>query len=222
MDVAKKQNARGQLNGDVEVDAHGLRSYHISTRNTAYSKYVTPALQKRKCKYYLNYKRVLGLRKRGGGKVFIRFLPPHLVPPRSTPPPESAQEVKSSGILRHAKPGACVVHSDGAQAYPAVIKAAYPRLKHRAVSHKEMEFVKKVARVTLPSGKKSAASTGTQAIDSTWKTLEQCVPKEVHTKSGHTENRLLEDYAYSWLFRINHRCHDGFQVLGEFAAKKRP
>ena len=128
--------------------------------------------------------------------------------------------MRESGILRHARPGACVVHADGARAYSAVIKPTYPRLKIRSVNHKHMEFVKRVRRVRLPSGRHSAASSGTQAFDSTWKSLDLSIPKEINTKSGHQENPLLEECTYSWLLSINHRNKDGFRVLGGYVAKQ--
>ena len=213
--VAKKQNNAGQLTGDLEVDEHGVRSYHVSKTNAAYEQYHSKALLKKSHPYYLNYIRVIGLRKRGCGRVFVHFLPPKLLPPKSRPPPVSEQEVIDSGILKRAKPGSCVIHSDGALAYQTVIKSKFPKLKHRSVSHRNMEFVKAVTPVRMPSGL-SASSSGTQCIDSTWRSLDQTIPAALHTKKGHTVNPLVEEYTWCWLYRINHRMVDGFACLGAY------
>ena len=95
--------------------------------------------------------------------------------PKSCPPPVSEQEVIDSGILRRAKPGSCVIHGDGALAYKTVIKSKFPKLKRRSVSHRNMEFGKVVKPVRVPSGL-SASSSGTQRIDSRWRSLDQTIP----------------------------------------------
>jgi len=133
----------------------------------------------------------------------------------SKPPPESEEEVLQSGLLKRAKPGSVVIHSDGAQGIKSVLKKHFPKLKHRSVSHKDMEFVRKVRAASLPSGK-SASSSGTQAIDTTWKSLGRGIPDEIHTKKDHAMNPVLEDYVWSWLYRVNHRNEDGFAKLGAY------
>ena len=213
--VAKKQNSAGQLTGDLEVDEHGIRSYHVSKTNAAYEQYHSKALLKKSHPYSLNYIRVIGLCKRGCGRVFVHFLPPKLLPPKSRPPPVSEQEAIDSGILKRAKPGSCVIHSDIALAYKTVIKSKFPKLKHRSVSHRNKEFVKAVKPVRVPSGL-TASSSGTQCIDSTWRSLDQTIPTALHTKKGHTVNPLVEEYTWCWLYRINHRMVDGFASLGAY------
>ena len=130
----------------------------------------------------------------------------------------TAEEVLDSKIFKRAKAGSSVVHSDGARAYETVMKQNFKKLKHRAVAHKSMEFVRKVRAVRLASGL-SATSTGTQAIDSTWKTLSQNIPKELSTKKAHGEHPLIRDYAWSWLYRVNHRNVDGFTTLGRYVKR---
>ena len=213
--VAKRQNSRGQLAGDLEVDEHGIRSFHVSTTNAAFEKYRTKKLMNKKLPYFLNYIRVVGLRQRGGGRLYLSFLPPKLLPPKSRPPPISEEELINSGILKRAKPGSCVVHTDGAQAYPSVIKRSFRKLRHQSVAHSRMEFVKPVRPVRLPSGW-SASSSGTQAIDSTWKQLDKAIPAELHTKAGHVVNPLLEEYTWCWLYRVNNCMGDGFTTLGSY------
>ena len=78
-----------------------------------------------------------------------------------------------------------------------------------------MEFVKPVRPVRFPSGL-SSSSSGTQSIDSTWKQLDKSIPPKLHTKAGHVMNPLLEQYAWCWLYRVNHRMVDGFTTLGSY------
>ena len=125
-------------------------------------------LAAKKHPYHLNYIRVVGLRQRGGGRVYLRFLPPKPVAPQAKPPPIGNEELKASGILKHVKEGnASVVHADGAHAYPVMIQRTLKKVKTRAVSHKDMEFVRGVRSIKLKGGR-SATKTGTQSIDSLW------------------------------------------------------
>ena len=210
---AKLGNRRGQVSGDVEIDEHGVRSFHVSKNNPNFQKYVTEKLLQKNYPYYLNYVRVAGIRVRGGGKVHLAMLPPVLLPPRSKPPPISNAELLSSRLLKRCAAKSTLIHSDGAQAYPAVIKKFFPRLKTSSVSHSNMEFVKKIAPVKL-RGRMSSSMTGTQAIDSTWTTLDDTIPKELHTKANHNLNPRVVDYIYCWLYRVNHRNVDGLRTLG--------
>ena len=61
---------------------------------------------------------------------------------------------------------------------------------------------------------------GTQSIDTTWKSLDKCLPDELCTKKGHKTNPLLEDYIWSWAYRVNHRMCDGFQKMGAYIKKE--
>ena len=170
------------------------------------------SLLKRKCPYHINYWRIVGLRKRGNGRVYIRILPPCLLPPGSKPPPISVQELLQSKILHRVLRRSTVVHSDGAVSYPIVMRKHFKGLRPRAVKHSTMEFVRRIAPTRLKRGSTSPLS-GTQSIDSTWKTLDASIPAEVHTKIAHDINPLLEEYMFSWLYRINHRNIDGFQAM---------
>jgi hypothetical protein len=216
--VAKRLNVRGQLSGDCEIDEHGVRSYHVSRENKAFQKYHTKKVEASNHKYFLSYFRVIGLRQRGHGKMYMHVLPPKLLPPGSKPPPLSESELLNCKILKRLKKGSVVTHSDGAQAYKSVLKNYFKRLRSRAVSHKDMEFVKKVRPVRLPSGK-SSSMTGTQAIDRTWETLDAVVPNQLVTKKSHDINPLLERYCWVWLYRVNHYNKDGFEEMGKYFSK---
>jgi hypothetical protein len=96
--VARRQNARGQLAEDLEVDEHAPRSFHISTKNPKFHSYVRKDLLKKKPPYFLNYWKVIGLRKRGGGRVYISFLPPNPVAPGAKPPTLGQKELLQSKL----------------------------------------------------------------------------------------------------------------------------
>ena len=67
--IAKKENSRGTVTGDIEIDEHGIRSFHVSKTNPAFLDYHTKELYAKKHPYFLNYIRIIGLRQRGGGKL---------------------------------------------------------------------------------------------------------------------------------------------------------
>ena len=212
--IAKRENRRGQLEGDLEIDEHGIRSFHISPTNPAFAGLVPRKLAAKGHKYFLNYLRVIGMRVRGGGRVVLEFLPHKPLPPKSSPPVLSAKELVDCGILRRAKAHCTVIHSDGAWAYPKVLKKHFPALVPRAVVHKNLEFVRVVRPVALGSVSSSTLS-GTQSIDSTWKSLDSSIPHTVKTKANHNVNPVLERYVFSWLYRVNRKNTDGFTDMGK-------
>ena len=212
--VAQEQNRQGQVHGDLELDGHGLRSFHASPRNAKFHKYCSKKLLKSKHKYFLTYIRVLGLRKRGSGRVFVHMLPPVCLPPKSKPPPESEVEVIQSGLLKRARKGSTVIHSDGALGIKSALEKI-KRVKHRSVARKNMEFVR---RIKPPISGGSSLS-GTQAIDSTWKTLNKSIPNELNTKKDHEMHPLIKSYVWSWAYRLNLRNADGFKTLGSHMQK---
>ncbi len=112
------------------------------------------------------------------------------------------------------KPGSTVAPADGAHAYERVIKTQFKKLRHRAVVHSNLEFVRRIAPVRLKSGSTSPMD-GTQAVDSTWRTLDDSIPRTLHTKKSHMQNPLLETYAFSWVFRVKSKSLDGFARLGK-------
>lgn len=149
--------------------------------------------------------------------MYMAMLPPKLLPPRSRPPPVTV-EICASGLLKRARYGSCILHSDGAQAYPSAVKS-YKGLKHRAVSHKNMQFTRPARSVALPHGRRSSTLVGTQAIDATWRSLDKSIPAQLHTKHCHRVHPLLEEHMWSWLFRVNCRNMDGFKTMGGYIKK---
>ena len=104
-----------------------------------------------------------------------------------------------------------MVFSDGAKAYAAVIKELFRgKLINREVSHKKMQFVKKVR---TPMGHSSLA--GTESVDSVWGQLQKAIPHSVNTKKDRQLNPLIEEYTWSWLYRQNRSNGDGMKLLGD-------
>ena len=82
------------------------------------------------------------------------------------------------------------------------------------MKHKNIHFVKKIRPVRLPTGMSSSLA-GTQAIDSTWKSLDKSIPSTLHTKLHHNVNPKLLDYNWAWVHRVNQWHSDGFATMGE-------
>ena len=178
-----------------------MRLAHISPNN---KNFVQPVVKK-KPPYWLLYLRVIGLRRRAGGKMVVKFLGDKLVRPKGRPPPLSEKELIDCKILERASRGS-VVFTDGAKAYGTIIKKHFKgKLYSRQVAHNRMQFVR---RVTTPSGHSKMA--GTQSIDGTWKHLQKHVPQSLHTKKGHKKNPLINIYVNEWVWRHNHREGNGF------------
>ena len=134
-----------RIGGDIEIDEHAVRTFHVSVNNKHY-KHLEPKLKKgqKKPKYWLVYLRVIGIRQRGGGKTIVKFLPHKLLRPKAKPPPITKEELIESGLLKRCRKGS-VIFSDGAKAYGSVINSMFKgKLISREVSHKNMEFTRRV------------------------------------------------------------------------------
>ena len=195
------------------LNEHGLRTTHISNGNPNCT---FPVMKKgaKKPPYWLLYVRIIGLRRRGGRKVLLKFLPHKLVRPKGRPPPISESELIGSNMLKRVAKGS-VVFSDGAKAYHNLIKKSFMgKIMSRQVSHKNMEFTKKVS---TPAGHSKKG--GTQCIDGTWKHLGRFVSHALHTKDGQRPckriNPALESRVNKWMWRSNHRGDDGFRLVGK-------
>ncbi|CAK0825908.1 unnamed protein product, partial [Prorocentrum cordatum] len=200
-----KESSRIRLGGDLEADERGLRLAHISPNNRNFAQPVV----KKKPPYWLLYLRVIGMRRRAGGKMIVKFLGDKLVRPKGGPPPLSEKELIDCRILERAAKGS-VIFTDGAKAYGTIIKKHFKgELYSRQVAHNRMQFVR---RVTTPSGHSKMA--GTQSIDGTWKHLQKHIPQSLHTKKGRKKNPMIETYVNEWLWRHNHREGNGFKMVG--------
>ena len=164
----------------------------------------------KKPKYWVNHLRVIGLRRRGGSKTYLKFLPPKLCKPGSRPPPLENEELRECGLLRRATKKS-VIFTYGAQAYSSVIREDFRgKLIHRHVSHVKHQFTK---AVRTPKGRSKIA--GTESIDSVWGTLTKSVPSTLHTKVNGSINPLLYKYVWSWLYRLNRKNQNGYKHLAE-------
>lgn len=227
---ARRSNSVGTVAGDLECDGHSVRSMHISKRN-AHFRHLHPkasdkskrAANLRKAKYFLMYLRILALRKRGSGKIYIAFGDDVLLPPRSRPPPENIEEVLRSKLLDRAAEKS-VIHFDGALAWQSAIRTRYAhkKFKVRKVVHHKMEFVAKCRRVRLPNGTRSSSLTGTQCIDGSWASLSGYIPKGMPSKfKGGPVNPALYDHIFEWLWWTNHKSTCGFDACGQLVRRWR-
>ena len=201
------------LSGDLEGDAHGLRSCFISKDNPHFATAVKEAQARqpagsRVVKVWKLWVRVAGLGARAGsgGKLAVAVLPPNLVVTAAAPPPEETEEVKSSGLLQQTKRGGSVLFADGAPAWKAAAAEVAPWLLHRNVRHKHKEFVRDVQ---TPVGHSSKA--GTQSVDQRWRRLDDYVPAELATKVEREVNPELYGYMWSWVWRHNRNDNVDFE-----------
>lgn len=117
-----------------------------------------------------------------------------------------------------------MLHFDGAPAWPSAIKVRYKHKKFRVrkVVHKKMEFVKKCRRVRLPrTGSLSASLTGTQSIDSTWRTVKYYTSRVKAKTTSKSLNVGLYDAVYEWVWWANRPNQDGFAACGQLVARWR-
>ena len=218
----KAENEEGTVAGDLETDVHGVCKIYVSPNNPHYQHLLPEKHATSPEKYYQLFHRVAGLRPRGRGKFYIKFVRHHtLVPPKARPPPESIDEILETDILSRGRKGS-VLHSDGAPCYPALAKhpryaAKKFRLPTKAVCHKENEFVGKTRRVGGTS-----SLTGTQCGDRAWKELDRCIPATLHRKTAdHQLNPEIDTRIWAWLYRYNHApCSDGFAQVGALVGWK--
>ena len=104
------------------------------------------------------------------------------------------------------------IHADGNRAWKVEAKKAGFRFS--SVSHRRMQFVKKVPRKRL--------FTGTQLLDSFWKILKQFVVSNLRTrgKFDRRVDRRLLDQIKAFMYRHN-AGHNLWKELGQLAKKSR-
>ena len=145
--------------------------------------------------------RVAGLKQRDGPGVIVS-LPIKLVPPGSAPPPEAAQELMDSSLLRRlSATRVTTLFSDGAPAWPKAVKAVPGNIKAVAVSHKNVQFTRKWCLKNKPSKISSVA--GTQCVDRWWNGLDRFTPSQLHGKQGKggAINENLYNYVFAFVWR---------------------
>jgi L-rhamnose mutarotase len=218
--IRKKEAAAGmrfaktkRLKGNVEGDGHGVRKIYVSNSNPHFQKEVAEAKKKWQKgknsknkpfpKYWQGHVRVAGLKQRDGHGVVVR-LPLKLVPPMSSPPPEGKSELVNSKLLRRLDKKKVVrLFADGAHAWPAAVKAeGLANVRNFAVSHRGLQFTKKLK---LKKKAKYSNTAGTQVVDRWWESLDEYIPKQLHSKTGKggTINEALFDYVFSFVWRCS-------------------
>ena len=127
--------------------------------------------------------------------------------PKSRPPVEAWDEIRSSGLLdRVSHRGKRALYSDGARAWMTAGK--HLGIKCYQVSHQRKEFCRSLSEVDPKLSKKA----GTQVIDRKWKALKDFLP------SNYTERSMAHMAAKSTLGWDS----VSFSLLAQFAEMAEP
>ena len=222
----------------MEADAHNLRRIYVSHKTEIFKEEVAAAEKrwrskpsnKKKClpKYWVGFVRLAGIKQRDGNGV-VSTLPMKLVPPQSAPPPESKQDIKSSGLLKHislrTKKAPTLLHTDGNMNWQRELEAAgipTARVINLNVSHRKKQLLKKQV-VKLGKQKKKEVSVATQIIDRWWQSFDDFIPPQVKNKEGKGKgvNPKLIDYVYGYVWRAQLPVDADFRLeLGKICVPK--
>ena len=89
-----------QFCGVVEIDEHGAAcTTHIIHSSPNFEKSKIKKGQGKPPPYWRVYARVIGLRRRGGGRTIAKALPHKLVRPGAKPPPCNNEELVNNGMM---------------------------------------------------------------------------------------------------------------------------
>ena len=209
------------LAGNIEGDAHGMRKIYMSKHNESSSDEIKAAEKRWNTakkgngkplpQYWQGHIRIVGLKQRDGDGI-VALLPMKLVPPGSSPPPESKAEVIESKLLKRiVRKRPAGLFSDGAKAWLAALKEpGMKQVRKLAVAHRKRQWTKK-----FPMAKKSKSLSrtgGTQCIDRWWEGVDSFIPKQ----SVGPWNRVLGLGIESWAIEASGVCnepHDCPQTL---------
>ena len=119
---------------------------------------------------------------------------------KSHPPQESWEEIQNSKLLsavNFKRPTA--IYADGARAWSKAAKVL--KVPCFQVNHQHKEYASTIRKV--PKGLSKIS--GTQTIDSDWKSLKCWLPKEASKKRGTgdlvTHSSKLEQRVWQWMWR---------------------
>ena len=218
--AAKLRQESLLLQGDLEADATGLRSFVVKHTNRNFADQIA----KHKAKHghqdvYRVWVRLLGVCERSSSTLIISPLPGKVASMQSKPPPESLEEIEFSGLLSRLARGAAV-HSDGAHAWPLSVRGM--PLHHSNVHHNFHQF-------TGPSGlpRQFSKLSGTQCVDRRWKSLclnympAELAARERDDSGVSAVNERLWTYCWSFALRQNMSPHDKadlWRALGKACA----
>ena len=223
-EAGRQQLQEFSLEGNVEADATCIRKCPVSVRNCHFADEVSRwrsahPKEKSKHKWLVLHIRVGGLVERGArGRCLLSFLPARLVRPGAVPPTESIDDIRHSGLLKcvHAdskvlpidRSKSVHIHSDGCQAWSSECKRI--GLKHKAVKHFKMQFVKKDPK---PS-KGQSPLVGTQKLDRLWAELKKFLGSSLTAKNTDKDvNPRLLQYVQAFQWRYN--AEDLWKLTGD-------
>ena len=213
-EAGRKQSETTMLSGDLEGDAHGMRSCFISSQNPLFADDIAEAKNKhpgKKVRVWKLWVQVGALCERAGsgGRMILRFLGHNLVLPSAKPPPESKEQIRESKLLHNTKQGS-KLFTDGNGNWKLVAEEDHPHLKTASCAHWKYEFAK-----VVPKERGHSDVAGTQSQDVRWQNMERFIPSTLTTRVGGDVNPALKKYAYAWLWRHNLRSDDMIKALGE-------
>ncbi len=209
--AGRQETATTKLAGNLEVDATNIRKLRVGLRTQSFKKELEEWRQANPkaatpSHFVLHY-RFAGITLRGRGKVLIVPLPAKLVANGGSPPPESAEEVRNSGLFALACAGS-TVNADGAHAYKRALEH-FPKLRFKNVVHSKGEFVRDDGSERL---------LGTQLLDQLWAQCKATVPNTLRTSLTSTIhgqaidgvgqvtrhlNPAVMEYVFAWQWRRN-------------------
>ena len=210
------ENKKGSIGGDVELDAHQVAKVYVSTKNPFYKHLIPEKYKKKPPAYFVMYVQVAGAIQRGCGKLYVSFLPSHmLLPPKARPPPESFEGVEKTQLADNIQDKSNL-HFDGNKSWPKLANTKYAKKAFRtpSVVHGDHQFTKKIRarRFTQSAMKVQLAKlAGTQTIDRSWIEMDRAVPSTLvkKKKAKGSPHRKVHEQVYarvwSWLYRFNKR-----------------
>ena len=136
--------------------------------------------------------------------------------PKSRPPVEAWDEIRSSGLLdRVSHRGKRALYSDGARAWMTAGK--HLGIKCYQVSHQRKEFCRSLSEVDPKLSKKA----GTQVIDRKWKALKDFLPSNYHRKingpHGSQVNPRMRQRVFQFCWRNSLKWPSPAQFLKQLA-----
>ena len=136
--------------------------------------------------------------------------------PKSRPPVEAWDEIRSSGLLdRVSHRGKRALYSDGARAWMTAGK--HLGIKCYQVSHQRKEFCRSLSEVDPKLSKKA----GTQVIDRKWKALKDFLPSNYHRKingpRGSQVNPRMRQRVFQFCWRNSLKWPSPAQFLKQLA-----
>lgn len=135
--------------------------------------------------------------------------------PNGPPPPEAFEELLAVRLL-HRCTNKANLFTDGAHAWGKLTKRHNKdhrtKINLKEVAHYKGQYTKRVPK----SRRGQSTIAGTQSLDQRWRWLKNYVPHSLTAKLNHDFNERLDDYVFSYQFRVNAQIRGGslWEALG--------